>query len=529
MQVRQPLVIGYPRTGFTLLISVISEVLATRLVVASGRHALKALCDGAGWQISVAVERAFGAHGREDALIYNDNFRQMVGGPKWLKADDPQRACFRKYIGVRGDGDFTLFTSHPRAVLRYYEIMHSHVAPTLWPGEADYRDHARFASMRDPAGTVTSACFSLNALASEYIQRFMPVSADNDELRQRIALYKLTDLNFFEALLNPFKAYMEEFATCADSYTIMRWEDLIGDPVPTIRSVATALDLEVTEEQAGTIWARIDHVNLTGAHKHNLRVGQGRLGGWRDWITNTHLEMLREHGFSKVAERFGYGPIEDLDPAEYTPFQQQVADALARGEILRTYDDYDLFGLAFNKSNVDLRKFSFKQYGWRTHTSIERSSCSDDDFVMACWDAAEAACGTMNAGLEHWFAGDPNASLDARRHRAGEVCAILRPVFASDTEGDAFAHAFGAAIERDEAERGLGSGLVVSNAAPAPADDNPHLLKSVGRTNLVRFRDHFYGLPQSLGPVDFHRDDVAMLPGVVTAEDMDALLRKLAR
>ena len=102
----RPLVVGYPRSGFTLLISVIAELsrYARHGYAAPGHNVLKAFCDTAGMQVSARIEEVFRRRGLSTDLLYNYNFRQMAGGPKWLKEGNDQIACFRKYIGVRGEG-----------------------------------------------------------------------------------------------------------------------------------------------------------------------------------------------------------------------------------------------------------------------------------------------------------------------------------------------------------------------------------------------------------------------------------------
>jgi hypothetical protein len=395
----KPLVVGYPRTGFSLLISVIQEILIPSKSLKNEQQFLKQFCDNEGMSIAESIKEVFAKRGLLNRLIYNYNFQQMVGGPKWIKEDQEELACFRKYIGIKGMGDFTLFTSHPRKVLHYYDIIHSHVGPQGWIKHASYFGDKRFSSIRNPAGTVTSACFSLNALASEYIQKYLPAKDDNDELRQRMALYKLTDMNFFEALLGPFKSYLVEFSKCDSEYYITRWEDLIDKPIETITKVSRCLNIELSLKQVQDIWSKLGHVNLTGAHKHNFRKGHGIVGGWKNWITNHHLSLLREYGFEPFFERWGYGPIEDLNHEDYSPFQKKVSKAIEQGKILREYDDKDLFGLAFNKSNVDLSRFDFKQYEWRKHTRIERSSCPDDELVMEVSNAAENSCRLINNEL----------------------------------------------------------------------------------------------------------------------------------
>lgn len=431
MSIPPALVVGYPRTGFTLLINVIAELerLADNDRQNAGRNVLKVFCDTAGMRISSRIEDVFRRHGLTADLLYNFNFRQMVGGPKWLKDGNDQVACFRKYIGVRGKGDFTLITSHPREVLGYYEIIHSHAHPARWAAHPGYDDYGRFASIRHPAGTVVSACFSLNALASEYIQRFVAPDDDNDSIRQRLALYKLSDMNFFEALLTPFKSYLDEFAACADRYFIMRWEDLLQHSVATIQEIADAREIPVSEEQAAEIWRRLDHINLTGAHKHNFRQGHGVVGGWRRWLTNTHLDMMRAIGLDAYAEYYGYGRIDMLEESGYTPFQEQLDALIGRNEVFRGYGDEILFGFAFNKSNLDLDRFAFKRYGWRTHTQIERSSCEDDDLVMEVWDEAEASCGVVNRALERWLRDTKPDEPDELRRACNELVMETEPLF----------------------------------------------------------------------------------------------------
>ena len=511
-----PLVVGYPRTGFTLLISVIAEISNYVNSLNRSHETMKIFCDTAGIQIAEQINLVFQRRGISSDLLYNYNFKQMVGGPKWLMEGREDTACFRKYIGVKGKGDFTLITSHPRQVLDYYEIIHSHVAPGCWAAHPSYAGHKKFTSIRHPAGTVTSACFSLNALASEYIQKFFPSEKDNDLLRQKIALYKLSDLNFFEALLGPFKNYLKDFSCCANQYVPMRWEDLIQNPVDTILKLSDAMGVSLDRDQASDIWRKIDHVNLTGAHKHNFRLGHGVVGGWKSWITNTHLDMMRDYGLEDFSQEWGYGKIDMLDETAYTPFQKKLADAIANKKIIREYDDENLFGFAFNKSNLDLNRFTFKRYGWRTHTQIERSSCTDEDLVMEVSDAAESACERINRALGQWHRYGAAHHNDKKRVLEG-MAVGLAPLFDDSMALQAMLGAMG----RDDL--GQDAGII------DPSADEPILLKSTGTTNIIFYRDHYYALPQSLGPINFHTQNVSGMAGVLVTRNMNDLMLSLKK
>lgn len=400
----RPLVVGAPRSGFALLCSVVIHFLPmVRRDLGLRQEVLNILLRGVGDHISGRIIERFSRHGITRDLLYNPNFRYVVGGPKWIPRDRPDTACFRKYIGVRGGGDFTLVTSHPREVLNLDEIVHSHTDPALWLEHPGYAEYTKFASVRSPVDILNSSVFSLNALASEYIQKFIPPEQDNDTIRQELALYKFTDLNFFEGLVKFLAGYFDEFMAVHDRYILMRWEDLIRQPVPTILRLARESGVPVTEDHAAGVWRKLDHVNLTQAHKHNYRVGHGIVGGWKNWITNHHLRMIGDYGFERHMKTLGYGAIEFLDESGYTPFQKKVSACIDAGKVHDEFFDRDLFTFAFNKSNLMSDKFPFKRYGWRRHTQIERSIFDNEALQDEIWDCAEQACGEVNALLDAYL------------------------------------------------------------------------------------------------------------------------------
>ena len=122
-----------------------------------------------------------------------------------------------------------LIVAHPLALFDCDDIIHSHVDPAWWASQTVFPDSALHASVRNPAGIVNSSCFSLNALASEHIQKFLPPDQDNDLIRQELALYKLSDLKFFEGIV---RFYVKAFADFlpVQVFAVMRWEELILNP-----------------------------------------------------------------------------------------------------------------------------------------------------------------------------------------------------------------------------------------------------------------------------------------------------------
>ena len=530
----RPLVVGAPRSGFALLASVLIHFVP----LAPGKldlrqRVLNALMRHLGDHVSAAIVKAFAARGIGNDLLYNANFRYVAGGPKWLKEGDPDTACFRKYIGVRGMGDFTLVTSHPRELLDMDAVVHSHSDPGLWLLHPGYRDYAKYASVRNPVGILNSAVFSLNALASEYIQKFVPPELDNHGLREQLAHYKLTDLDFYEGLVRFLAPYLREFLRHRRGYTVMRWEDLITEPVPTIRRLGKAAGIEVTEAFARKIWARLDHVNLTQAHKHNYRPGAGAVGDWKRWLVNEHLEIARRHGLEDIAVELGYGEFARLDESRYTPFQQQVAGFIRRGEVCREFFDRDLFTFAFNKSNLVSDKFPFRRPGWREHTQIERSIFKDQGLERAVWDVAENATRELNAFLRDFLEAPYGTQAAAPRHLRTLRQRHEAGLGASDPVR--FAEAFRAAEQEARggapfrarvvsfARRALGRLRRMALPAATGAAETPRLIESLKGYDIVFYKGVYYGLPQSLGPVRLDSHAARRLPGVIDGTTLESV------
>ncbi len=518
----KPLVVGPPRSGFALLCSAVIHFVPFAPEKGGLKQKLLNLfVDRFGPFISEHIERAFTRRGISKDLIYNPNFRLMVGGPKWLSRHRPGFACFRKYLGVRGLGDFTLITSHPQDVLDTYEVVHSHQDPALWADHPDYADYTRFASIRNPVGILNSSVFSINALTSEYIQRFVPAGEDEERIRQELALYKFTDLTFFEGLVRFLADYFKEFMACKDRFILLRWEDLIGNPIPTLQHLAQAADIPLPPEYAAQIWKKLDHVNLTGHHLHNYRKGKGKVGDWKNWITNEHLDMIRGYGFEPYMKELGYDPIPTLDEKAYTPFQQKVSQCLKRGEIYPEYPDADLFNFAFNKSNLVSDKFPFKRFDWKEWTQLERSSFKDDRLEQEVWQAAEEATGTLNAFFLDFLQGEYERNETARNHldrlfQAHErgLGSFLGPVYwdASARARDMISGFFQS--ERETPEKGFGA--------------DPVLVKTLADYNIVFYRGKYYGLPHGLGEVRLEREDVTGRPGVVQSSSLQEVTASIS-
>lgn len=545
----RPLVVGAPRSGFALLSSVVIHFIPfVNHEIGLRQKLLNALMRKMGSHLSDEIIKVFAAEGITQDLLYNPNFRYVVGGPKWIPKNHQNLAYFRKYIGVKGKGDFTLVTAHPHELLAMDEIVHSHTDPKLWLEHPHYQSFTKFASVRNPVDILNSSVFSLNALASEYIQKFIPPELDNDNIRQELALYKCTDLTFFEGLVKFLAGYFDEFMQVYDRFILMRWEDLIAQPIETIMRLAQESGVSITEDYARGIWKKLDHVNLTQAHKHNYRVGHGVLDGWKYWMTNHHLKMIKSYGFDKHLIALGYGEITYLDEANYTDFQKRVSQYIDEGKVYQEFFDPDLFTFAFNKSNLVSDKFPFKRYDWRTHTQIERSIFTDEALQQKIWDCAEKACGELNDFIADFLASSKdlnNQELVALLDRLQKKYRHTLGNSLGKKYDQAFSEAKAILDTQSLAHHKKNVGISILNkmlrsfkrffspniqevaSAQNQLSSPPVLVNSAQFCNVVHYNGRYYALPHKLGAIDLDKIDekkLKGLDGVLVTKNLESVI-----
>lgn len=503
------LVVGPPRGGFTLLLSVLSILLRD---TGCKKQRVQEIADPyisiAGEYLDAAIRDWFGTQAGQDRLFYNKEFSILVGGPKWVSAIDTDTICVRKYLGIKGEGDFTFLLYLPRWVMAFDEIIHSHSHPARWPSMPDYMGFRKFASIRNPIDIIHSSVFSINALASEYIQRELKL---NEHLiRRELALNKLTNPEFISGLIVFLKNYLDEFIPAIGKYDyLMRWEDLIQQPVAEIQRIAQATGEPVSAEYAARVWGELDHRNLTRYHRHSFR--RGLLNDWQFNITNTHLKLFEDAGFGEYLTRFGYDPIAYFDENDYTPDQQLIEDHIRRGQPYAENLDDDLITFAFNKTNfTPSPRFKFKHYPRQGAVEIEKSTLRDDSLATGFMARMAPVTDTVYRYLTDLRAA-ATAAADANEVPLQELRTRYSEIF-SVWLGERAASMFSAAVQSK------------------PPEAQPRLVGSKSGFNIVAYAGTYYAVPQSLGPMDFGQLDISSLPEqILAARSHDDALRAIAR
>ena len=383
----RPVVIGYPRTGFTLLISIITEILILKNIKFNkAEEDFRSKINKFDFYFAEKIISFLEENFSKDQIIFNKNFQSLLGGPNWIESKENKYVCIRKYIGIKDEGDLTLIIALPINFLDYHFIPHSH-----GPYEPWMEKNLKFASIRNPLGTINSACHSINALTSEYLQNFFGHLSVNETnlIREKLAISKLSNMKIFNAMITPMKINFEELLSYKRNFCITKWEDIITKPIETIIKVSTDLGLRINKKESEKIWDKLKFKNLTGKHQHNFRQEGAKVGSELKCVTNHHIEILKNHGFDEICKELKYENLKFIDENNYNDFQKKLSFSISKDKPINEIDDKDLDGFAFQKSNIDFKNFNFKTYGWKKYTKIERTNIDNENFINKFWDYAD--------------------------------------------------------------------------------------------------------------------------------------------
>ena len=503
------MVVGPPRGGFTLLLSVLAIMYRDR---GNRKPTAQEIADPyiaiAGEYIDAAIRGWFCEQVGEDRLFFNKEFSILVGGPKWITPSDEDTVCVRKYLGVKGVGDFTFLLYLPRWVLSFDEIVHSHSHPKQWLELSDYSEFTKFSSIRNPIDIIHSSVFSINALASEYIQRELRL--DEHQIRRELALNKLTNPDFISGLVVFLKKYLDEFVTVSNRFDyVMRWEDLIQDPIKEIQRIAEVTGEPVSVTYAERVWGALDHRNLTRYHRHSFR--RGLLNDWQFNLTNTHLKIFEEAGFGDYLQRFDYDPITYFTEDNYTADQQLIEDHIQAGKPYVENLDDDLITFAFNKTNfIPSPRFHFKHYPRQGAIEIEKSTLRDELLAIGFMERMAPVTKVVFQCLQELRLVADEAAM-GKVHLLEDFRNRYQVVF-SEWLGD-----------RAES-------MFSDVKLAASHSRTPRLVGSLAGYNIVNVGGQHYSVPQSLGPMDLGQlDPVTLASSIIVTGTYGEAVQAIAR
>lgn len=369
---------GQPRTGYALFNNIVHKILlsSNKLTANKSQEKAKNIFKSAGQSLYNSYLYALKNHGyNEEKIIINGEFKTICGGPQWF--DKNGQLYVRKYIGIAGIGDILITHKIPNELMHFYDTIHSHENPSsiLKLNESSNK----FATIRNPLGIFNSANHSINALSSEYLQRFRP-NLKQSEVREEMSICKFSDMKLCRALLKHQKKYWDEFIPISDNFINIKWEDLISYPNKVIRKICEHLNIELSDDEINAIWNSMGHKNTMIYHQHNYRSKKGVMGDWRYNLTNEHIDLFKSLGFDNIIKNLGYPPLEYFNEKKYTKKQKLIAKNI-KSKIIPKIEDKDFATFCFNKSNIDASNYDFYSGQWINDTKIERATFIDEPLM----------------------------------------------------------------------------------------------------------------------------------------------------
>jgi hypothetical protein len=397
----ETLVVGIPRSGYALTNTIIKKVLnysqkgKENSAAFSFIHRIEPVLSEYLYHQYLSV---FEQHGVADKLLLNGEFSRIMGGPQWLAKGDNSFGV-RKYFGLLDIGDILLTHDFHSALFNYYSHVQSHENPEAWVEDPKFNDHLKITTLRNPAGILNSSVHSLNALTSEYIQKYLP-NENETAIREKVAINKLSDMGVMEGLIDFQLAYFNNLLSVQDSYQKIYWENIIEQPIQSILTISKLLAINISEQVAMSIWASMDHKNTFINHKHNFRENKGIVGEWKMCLTNEHIQLLKNKGFDQIAIKLGYPAYKYFDENKYNNFQKQISDNI-KSQYIPPITDENLRTFSFNKSNIDDSNFGFKKFLGNC-ASITRFACPDlyNGLAIDLLTSAENATNKVNQILK---------------------------------------------------------------------------------------------------------------------------------
>lgn len=376
---------GQPRSGYALLNAVIHKIKLISGSIGDKKEQQKAqyLFRTTGTSLYNKYLCALKKNGYEDhQLIINGEFRTICGGPQWF--DSHGDMYVRKYIGIVDVGDILITHKIPNTFKYFYDTIHSHESPTNLLNSCPPPFNS-FATIRNPLGIFNSANHSINALSSEYLQKFH-AGISQTSVREEMSICKFSDLKLCHGLLKHQTKYWDELLPVSSSFNLVKWEQLIKSPIETIRSIAEKIGVALSDSDAASIWSSMDHVNTMLYHKHNFRAQKGIVGDWKNNLINEHIDMFKEFGFDHILGQLGYPLLKYFDEAKYNAKQIAIRDNIRSGRVPQILDK-NFATFCFNKSNIDTTAYNFYSGEWVDNTKIERATFTHaslfDDLVEA--------------------------------------------------------------------------------------------------------------------------------------------------
>ncbi|MCI4627140.1 MAG: sulfotransferase domain-containing protein [Candidatus Magnetoovum sp. WYHC-5] len=224
--------------------------------------------------------------------------------------------------------EFMHFSDIKTKAFLTHKFFHSHDHPV---NIAPFRQmgYNVFVPVRNPMDVIISFAFKfVHTVISMEPER--DLNKTESPFREIYGDVRLANLDWFEDMAARTKAYYEEFINLQnEDMHVVRYEDIITNPIAIIQEIAIRLGVEASEDEIRSIWNEYGFKPLMPGEKtHMFKPGAGK---WKKYFTKHHVDILKSLDYPALLREYGYN--------------EELSEGLFNANIpTATYtDDYDLY------------------------------------------------------------------------------------------------------------------------------------------------------------------------------------------
>ena len=212
-----------------------------------------------------------------------------------------------RYIDYVGAAEKVCFFLSPIRAQRYFfdKIHRTHTPINVdMINRAEELNYPIFVPIRNPLDIIVSNAFEL-----EYVFYNMFPGEDLDlvesDFRENYGRAHFTNLDWFEGISAYVKKHMESYLTYKSKCTMVKYEDLMMDPVGKMKELSELLCVKpIPESTLKKTWETQLYCKPLATYKaHMFRPGIGKS---KQYLCREHIDILKKFKFGALLKELGY-------------------------------------------------------------------------------------------------------------------------------------------------------------------------------------------------------------------------------
>ncbi|KJR41602.1 Sulfotransferase [Candidatus Magnetoovum chiemensis] len=288
----KPAVLGFTGSGNALLIRII-EALIER------NHDEKC-----GYKESV-FKKLYAEHYNSIIAFFNDIF--YINGAHYVYHGSSHFGKFA-YNAIKTDSFIAIHylkTNHH--IINTLPFCHTLPNETIIDRFKSMGRNKLFFSIRNPLDIIVSNAFKIHPTVV-FMYQDDDFCRSDSAFRENLGALRLNNLHWFEEMANAVKTYLERIVKHKENNFLIRYENLMDNPVETIGTVSRILNIDIDNSEIEALCSALNRKSLTFNKSHLFRPGKDK---WKRYFNKRHISILKRLRYEDLLNEIGYNT--DLD------------------------------------------------------------------------------------------------------------------------------------------------------------------------------------------------------------------------